>query len=104
MGREGELNHNTASVWRLSKGHTTNILGTDWCVKLEPTGLVLWDVEITKRKYSHTDATTSTDTATIINTSITTAKKAKATTISSIAITTIAAIKTKRITVKFRMS
>ena len=54
------------------------MLGTVWCVKLELTGLVVRDVEQTKRKYLHPNATTSTHTTvtsmtTVITTSIFTA-------------------------------
>ena len=80
---EGELNHNTPSVCRLSKGCNNNILGIVWFVKLKLTRLVVRDVELTKRKYLHYNATTSTHTtttATIVTTSIaTTATKAWAT-------------------------
>ena len=70
-----ELNHNTVSLCRLSKGCNSNILGTVWCVKLKLTGLVVRDVELTKRKYLHPNATASTHTTatvTIITSSITT--------------------------------
>ena len=68
-------NHNTPSVCRLSEGFNSNILGTVWCVKLKLTGLVVRDVELTKRKYLYPNATASTHTTTtvtIITTSITT--------------------------------
>ena len=59
-------------------------------MKLKLTGLVVRDVELTKRKYFHPNATASTHattTVTIITTSITTtATKAQATTITSTAI------------------
>ena len=70
---EDELNQNTPSVSRLSKGCNSNILGTDWCVRLKLIGLVMRDVELAKRKYLHPNATASTHTTatvTIITTSI----------------------------------
>jgi hypothetical protein len=75
-----ELNQNMPSMCRLSKGCSSNILGTVWCVKLKLIGLVERDVELTKRKYLHPNVTASTPntaTLTIITTSIsTTATKA----------------------------
>ena len=49
--RDGELNQNTPFVWKLSKGLIDNMLGTVWCLKLKLTGLVVGDVELTKRQY-----------------------------------------------------
>ena len=72
---EDEQSHNTPSLFRLSKGFNSNILGTFWYVKFRLTGLFVRDVELTKRKYLHPNATASThttDTVTIITTSITT--------------------------------
>jgi hypothetical protein len=60
FGGGGELNHNTLSVCRLSKGRYTNILRTVWFVKLKLTGLVVGDVELTKSKYLHPSVTVST--------------------------------------------
>ena len=48
-----ELDQNTPSVCLLSKGCNSNISGEVWCVKLKPTGLVVRDFELTKRKYLH---------------------------------------------------
>ena len=70
-----EPNQNTSSVCRWSKECNSNILGTVWCVELKLTGLVVRNVELTKRKYLHPNATASTHTTatvTIIITSITT--------------------------------
>jgi len=68
------------SVCRLLKGSNKNIIGTVWFVKLKLTGLHLRNVELTKRKYVHCNATASTHTtaaATIFTTYIaTTAAKA----------------------------
>ena len=65
-------------------------------VKLKLTGLVVRDVELTKRKYFHPNTTASTHTTTtitIITTSITTtATKTEATTIKSTANTNSTAI------------
>ena len=80
----------------------SNILGTVWCVKLKLTGLVVRDVELTKRKNLHLSATVSTHTAaTIFTTSITTtATKAQGNIINSTANTTSTAVKAKDIKVK----
>ena len=94
MRGEGELNHSTSSVCWLSKRRNNNILGTVWRVKLKITGLVVRDVERTKRKYLYPTATAFTHTNTTVNiitTSITTtATKAKATNINFTATTTTA--------------
>ena len=71
-GGEGELNHNTPPVCRLSKGCNTNILGTVWCVKLKLTGLVVRDFKLTTRKCFHPNATASIHATTIVTTAITT--------------------------------
>ena len=39
--------HKTPSIYMLSKGFNSNILGTVWCVKLEITGLGVRDVNNT---------------------------------------------------------
>ena len=76
---EDEMNENTSSVCRLSKGCNSNVLGTIWCVELKLTELVVRAVELIKRKYLHPNATTfthTTSTVTIITASIiTTATK-----------------------------
>ena len=59
-----------------------DILGAVWCLKLKPTGLVLGDVELTKRQYLHPNTVASTHI-----TAITTATNSKATTINSTATT-----------------
>ena len=66
-------------------------------MKLKLTGLVVEDVELTKRKYLHPNATASTHTTpTIITTSTTTkTTKAKITTIKSTATTKTMGIKAK---------
>jgi hypothetical protein len=63
-GGEVELDHNTPSACRLSKRRISNILGTTLSVKLKLTGLVVGDIELTKRACSHPTTTTSTITAT----------------------------------------
>ena len=50
-----ELNQDRPSVCRLSKECNSNILGTVRRVKLKLTGLVVRDVELTKRKYLHSN-------------------------------------------------
>ena len=99
---EGKINHNTPLSCKLSKRRQHNILGTDWCVKLKQKRACSGDIELTKRKYFHPNATVSTHatttTANIITTSTTvTATKAKFTTINSAANTTAAAIKAEGI-------
>ena len=89
-GGGGELSQKMPSVYRLSEGCNTNILGTVWCEKLKLTGLVEGGVEITKRKYLHPFDTASTP-------SNTTTIKAKATGINYTATTTTATSKTKGI-------
>ena len=63
---EGELNHNAPSVCRLSKGCNNYILGTVWYVNLKLAGLVVRDVELTKRKYLYPNATASTHSTIIL--------------------------------------
>ena len=46
----GELNHIAKHVCWLSRGRSSNVLGTVWCLKLILTGLVVGDVVLTKRK------------------------------------------------------
>ena len=67
---EDKLNQNTPSVCRLSKGCNSNILGTVWFVKLKLIGLFVKDVELTKRKYLHPNATASTHTTATTTTAI----------------------------------
>ena len=69
---EGELNHNAPSVCRLSNGCDSNILVTVRCVKLKLTGLVVREFELTKRKFSHPNATASTHPTTTVTISINT--------------------------------
>jgi len=65
-----------SSVCRFSKGCNSNVLGTVWCVNLKLTGLVVRDVELTRRKYFHPNATASTHTTTAVTIITTTATKA----------------------------
>ena len=66
-----ELNNNTQSVCKLSKGRISNILGTVCCVKLKLTGLFVRNVDLTKRQYLHPIATAFIHTAATIITTIT---------------------------------
>ena len=67
-------------------------------MKLKLTGLIVGDVELTKRKYLHPNTTASPHTATIFTTSnAATATEAKATTVNSTATSTTSATKTKGI-------
>ena len=76
-----ELNQNDPSVCRLSKEPISNISGTVLCVKLKLAELIVGDIELAKRRFLYTNATTS-----IHSTS--TAAKAKASTINSTTTTT----------------
>ena len=88
---------------RLYEGYqkgVTEISQKSLMSKLKLTGLVVRDVELTKRKYSHPNATAFTHNTTTVIIITTSATKTQATTLYSTANTTYTAIKAKDITVK----